>query len=231
VRVVVVGGTDTGVGKTVVTATLAAAARHHGARVAVVKPAQTGLAQGEHGDVDEVRRLTGIEDVHELARYGDPLAPATAARRVGERGPPLEGIVAYVRDLGDRDVVIIEGAGGLLVRFNAGGTTVIDIAAALAAPALLVTRAGLGALNHAALSSEALTSRRVRCAGLVIGMWPAQPDEAARANLSDLPDYCGVPLRGRVPEGAGAMHARDFCQQAPHWIKTGLLDETCPART
>ncbi len=82
--VIVVSGTGTEIGKTVVTAALAAAARAHGRTVAVLKPAQTGLAHGEPGDADEVVRLAGdaVTGV-ELARFPEPLAPATAARRAG----------------------------------------------------------------------------------------------------------------------------------------------------
>ncbi|MGH3907303.1 MAG: AAA family ATPase, partial [Pseudonocardiaceae bacterium] len=80
----IVTGTGTGVGKTVVTAALAALAVAAGRRVAVLKPAQTGVRAGEPGDVDEVRRLVGPSvTCRELARYPDPLAPATAAWRAG----------------------------------------------------------------------------------------------------------------------------------------------------
>ena len=66
--VLCVGGTDTGVGKTVVIAALAALAHEQGTSVAVVKPAQTGVAPGEPGDLADVQRLAGVDDLHELAR-------------------------------------------------------------------------------------------------------------------------------------------------------------------
>ena len=72
----VVSGTGTGVGKTVVTAAVAALAATRGASVAVVKPAQTGAAEGDPGDLDDVRRLAGVTDLHEHARFPDPLSPA-----------------------------------------------------------------------------------------------------------------------------------------------------------
>ncbi|HEU4657205.1 MAG TPA: dethiobiotin synthase, partial [Capillimicrobium sp.] len=178
--VLVVTGTDTGVGKTVVTAALAAAARAAGRRVAVVKPAQTGVAPGEPGDLEEVRRLSGVDDLHELARYPEPLAPATAARRAGRPGLSAAAVAEAVRGLADRDLVLVEGAGGLLVHFDDEGATLADVAAALAAPVLVVTRAGLGALNHAGLTCEALRARDLACPGLVIGAWPVEPDLAER---------------------------------------------------
>ena len=81
--ILVITGTGTDVGKTVVTAAIAALARDRGSRVAVVKPGQTGVGVGEPGDLDAVRRLSLIDDLHEHVRYPDPLAPAAAARVSG----------------------------------------------------------------------------------------------------------------------------------------------------
>jgi dethiobiotin synthetase len=202
---VIVSGTDTGVGKTVVTAALAAL--HPGA--AVVKPAQTGVAPGEPGDLEEVRRLSGATDLHELARYPDPLAPASAARRAGLSPLGSREIAQYVRGL-DNELVLVEGAGGLLVRFDDAGGTIADVAALLDAPVVVVARAGLGTLNHTALTCEALRARGLRCAGIVIGSWPSDPDLASRCNLDDLAAYAGVPVIGRMPEGAGRLTPAEF---------------------
>ena len=155
-RALVVTGTDTGVGKTVVTAVVARRAVDRGESVAVVKPVQTGVKPGEPGDLDEVRRLSGVEDVHEFARFDEALAPATAARRAGVPGLSAAVIAERVLALGDRDLVIVEGAGGLMVRFDDAGSTVADVAALLGAPVLVVVRAGLGTLNHAALTCSVL---------------------------------------------------------------------------
>jgi dethiobiotin synthetase len=200
----VISGTDTGVGKTVVTAALAAL--HPG--VAVVKPAQTGVAPGEPGDLEEIRRLAGATDLHELARYPEPLAPATAARRAGQPPVTPAQVAAYVEAL-DRPV-LIEGAGGLLVRFDDQGGTIADVAALLDAPVVVVARAGLGTLNHVALTCEALRARSLRCAGVVIGAWPRDPDLAARCNLDDLAAYAGAPVIGRLPERAASLTREAF---------------------
>jgi dethiobiotin synthetase len=212
--ILVVTGTDTGVGKTVVTAALAALARARGRRVAVVKPVQTGVTDGEPGDLDEVVRLSGVDDVYEFARFSDPLAPATAARRAGVTPPTVTDLTKRIEALADRDLVLVEGAGGLLVRFDEAGGTIADLASLLGAPAIVVTRAGLGTLNHTALTCEALHARGLRCTGVVIGAWPAVPDLAARCNLDDLVHYAGVPLLGRLPEGAGRLTADAFAKLA-----------------
>jgi dethiobiotin synthetase len=214
-RVLVVTGTGTGVGKTVVTAALAALALADGLSVAVLKPAQTGVAPGEPGDVDEVRRLAGDVTTAELARYPEPLAPATAARRAG-RPPvtPAAAAAAASKLSAEHDLVLVEGAGGLLVWFDDDGGTLADVALALGAPVLVVAAAGLGTLNATALTTEALRNRGLECIGVVIGSWPGQPDLAALCNLDDLPATSGVPLLGRLPEGAAALSRERFLDRA-----------------
>src|SRR4051812_44336372 len=133
VSVLVVTGTGTGVGKTVVTAAVAALAAARGSRVAVVKPAQTGVGADEPGELAEVRRLAGVTDLHELARYPDPLSPAAAARNSGLDPLDLQSAAARVRELADdRDLVLVKGAGGLLVRYDEEGATMADLAHELA---------------------------------------------------------------------------------------------------
>jgi dethiobiotin synthetase len=234
--VLIVTGTGTGVGKTVVVAALAALGIAAGRRVAVLKPAQTGVGPDELGDLDEIRRLvgetatptgalTGALTTRELARYPDPLAPATAAARVGRAAVTTEQVVDAVAELArDHDLVLVEGAGGLLVRFCAG-ETLADVAAKLDAPVLVVAAAGLGTLNHTALTTEVLVARGLRPAGVVIGSWPAEPDLAARCNLADLPAVTGVPLRGQLPAGAGRLSPGEFLATveaafgaAPAWL-------------
>ena len=210
--VLVVTGTGTDVGKTVVTAAVAALAR---GSVAVVKPAQTGVGEGEPGDADEVKRLAGDVTIRELARFPAPLAPGTAARRAARAPVRLTEVTGAVKELAaDHDLVLVEGAGGLLVHFDDDGGTLADVASALAAPVLVVAHAGLGVLNAAALTAEALGARRLQQLGTVVGNWPRQPDLAARCNLADLPKVTGAPLLGAVPEGSGALGPPAFEQAA-----------------
>lgn len=204
-RTLIVTGTGTDVGKTVVVAAVAALARAAGERVTVVKPAQTGVAPADDGDLAEVVRLAGPVDTLELARYPEPLAPATAARRAGATPVMAAQVVDAVAEL-DTDLVIVEGAGGLLVRWNDLGETLADVAAGLGAPVLLVASAGLGVLNTAALTAEALARRGVPLAGVVVGAYPDEPDLAERTNLEDLPRVTGAPLLGVLPAGLGGAH-------------------------
>ncbi|HEX6023083.1 MAG TPA: dethiobiotin synthase [Solirubrobacter sp.] len=183
---VVVTGTDTGVGKTYVAAALS------NPDTAYVKAAQTG----DDDDAATVHRLSGAQ-THTLARYPEPLAPATAARRAGVKAITPTEIATFVQTL-DHERVVIEGAGGLLVPFGDG--TIADVARLLDAPLIVVARAGLGTLNHTALTVEAIERRNLRCLGIVIGSWPREPDLAAQTNLEDLATI--APVLGRIPEGA-----------------------------
>lgn len=210
-----VTGTGTEIGKTMTVAALAALAVADGKRVAVVKPAQTGLLPGEPGDIDEVARLAGDITARELRRYPDPLAPATAARRAGLPEVEPADVAATVVGLdAEHDLVLVEGAGGLLVRFTSAGATLADVAWAVGAPVLVVAQAGLGTLNATALTAEALVRRGLDQVGVVVGSWPAEPDLAARCNLADLPEAAGSPLLGVLPQGLGLLPRADFLEVA-----------------
>lgn len=217
--VLMVTGTGTDVGKTVTTAALAATALAAGRSVAVLKPAQTGVGPGEDGDADEVVRLAGEVTAVELARYPDPLAPATAARRAGAAPVRPERVAEAAGKLAtEHDLVLVEGAGGLLVRFDETGGTLADAARLLAAPVLVVTSAGLGTLNATELTVHELRARKLELAGIVIGSWPTSPDLAACCNLTDLPDVTDAPLLGALPAGAGALAPAAFRAAAPAWL-------------
>ncbi|MFF9118719.1 dethiobiotin synthase [Streptomyces massasporeus] len=218
--IVVVTGTGTEIGKTVVTAAVAAAAAVRGRKVAVLKPAQTGLERGEAGDADEAARLagSGVCGV-ELARFPEPLAPATAARRAALEPVRPQAVVEAAEKLSrENDLVLVEGAGGLLVRFDDTAGTLADAARTLRASVLIVAPPGLGTLNMTALTSEALRARSLEPLGVVVGSWPVVPDLAARCNLTDLPDAAGAPLLGVVPEGSGSLSPVAFRTAAPSWL-------------
>ncbi|MEU0740266.1 dethiobiotin synthase [Streptomyces sp. NPDC006134] len=222
--VLVITGTGTEVGKTVVTAAVAATALAAGRSVAVLKAAQTGVGPGEAGDAQEVARLAGdAVTTGELARYPEPLAPATAARRAGLAPVHPEAVAETAAKLAtEHDLVLVEGAGGLLVRFDAAGGTLADVAGLLQAPVLVVATAGLGTLNTTELTARELGARGIDLAGVVIGSWPADPDLACRCNLADLPDVAGAPLLGAVPAGAGALDPAAFRAAAPGWLAPRL---------
>ncbi|MCH9817276.1 MAG: dethiobiotin synthase [Actinomycetia bacterium] len=214
-NVTLVTGTGTDVGKTIAVAALAAVAADAGQRVAVVKPIQTGLRVGEPGDLADVTRLAGVTDIFEFVRYPDPLSPEAAARRSGLAEVTATELVTAIQRLsGDFDLVLVEGAGGLLVRINAAGETFSDLAALLGGETIVVVAAGLGTLNHTALTLEVARNRGIPIAGLIVGSWPSAPDIAAQENLQDLPNLARRPLLGVLPEGLGSADRGAFLAAA-----------------
>ncbi|MEU1196209.1 dethiobiotin synthase [Streptomyces sp. NPDC005813] len=221
--VLVITGTGTEVGKTVTTAAVAAVALAAGRSVAVLKPAQTGVGPRECGDADEVARLAGTLTTRELGRFPEPLAPATAARRAGLAPVrPQEVADAAGKLAADHDLVLVEGAGGLLVRLDDEGATLADVARLLDAPVLVVAAAGLGTLNNTELTARELRRQGLDFTGVVIGSWPDSPDLAMRCNLADLPEVSGGPLLGAIPAGAGARDPLDFRAGAAAWLAAPL---------
>jgi dethiobiotin synthetase len=221
-RVLVVTGTDTGVGKTVATAALAVAVREAGGSPYVIKPAQTGVTPGEPGDLDVVRQLAGEVRGHEGVRLREPLAPDTAARLEGVELPGLAAQRDTVLAAAEQHDVIVEGAGGVLVHLGKHWN-LLDLAQAAAHGGVtvgfvVVVRAGLGTLNHAGLTVQAIQQRSLWVHGLVIGSWPAEPDTAATQNLTDLPLMTGVPVLGSLPEGAGSLSQEEFAAGVPEWL-------------
>jgi len=218
VSVLVVTGTGTGVGKTIATAAVASAARAAGRGVAVCKPVQTG----SDDDLAEVARLAGVSALHGLARYPEPLAPVAAAGRAGMPLPSAQEIADFIRAAdGPRQLTLVEGAGGLLVELGARGVTLRELAADLRASVLIVCAAGLGTLNHTALTLEALGTRSIPCAGLVIGSWPANPGPAEEFNRDALAGL--APVRAVIPAGAAMLDAGEFADMSrravdPVWL-------------
>jgi dethiobiotin synthetase len=190
-RGIFVTGTDTGVGKTWITAALVLALRERGHRALPVKPVQTGHRDGDPGDLDfTLARLDEAPPVAlrphlNRARLPMPASPHLAAQRAGLalRVEDLAADVAAVQRSGFLPVV--EGAGGLLVPLN-DRETMADLAARCGLPIVLVARGGLGTLNHTLLSVEAVRARRLPIAGLVINDHASSWGEIEEDNLRTL---------------------------------------------
>ncbi len=204
-------GTDTGVGKTVVTAALVVALRRRGLEAVPWKPYGSGGARRDgrwvSPDVIWWRRVLGL--LHPLASLNPvchrlPLAPAVAARLGAGAGASRShrALRASWTGLGlDRTPTLVEGVGGVLVPLE-GTRTVADFLRAFRLPALVVARAGLGTLNHTLLTVEALARRRIRVVGVLLN--GARPGEAAtRSNPQALRRLLRVPVWGPVPRVHG----------------------------
>ena len=174
-----VTGTDTGVGKTRATATLARALASLGRPPHILKAVQTGLPPGVAGDAAEAGALAGVEAA-EIERYALPADPFSAALAAG-LPPPRAADLARALDRYPGDVVV-EGAGGLLVPLNAE-ETLADLALAAGLRLVLVVGLRLGCMNHALLTLEAAERRKLPVLGTILVACDAPPGEAYLADV------------------------------------------------
>ena len=196
-----VTGTDTGVGKSLVACALARALRARGVDVGVMKPAETGVGPGGPLDARALREAAGaLDPLEEICpeAFVLPAAPAVAAQAEGRKVD-----LGRIRDAAARlrarhEFLLVEGAGGALVPL-AAGVTMLDLAGELALPVLVVARGALGTINHTLLTLEALASRGIPLAGVVLshGATPLSPPDAA--NLAWLRGALGPRLVGELP--------------------------------
>ncbi len=196
-----VTGTDTGVGKTVVTAGLAAWCRDRGIDAGVLKPIETGVENGVPKDGRFHREAADLDqslDEVVPVQYEEPLAPHVAAGRAGREVSMEKLQRAFERQSEKHDLLFVEGAGGLLVPINEQ-KTMADLAMAWRLPVLVVAPPSLGTLNHSALTVEVARQHGLTVSGLIISGYPNDPDVAERTNPEELQRLTGEKLLGKLP--------------------------------
>jgi len=193
--------TDTGVGKTEVACGVVRGHRARGLDVGAMKPAQSGHLPGEASDAARLGAAAGGGDPPELicpCSFAAPLAPAVAARLEG-RTISLQRLLDAARELARRHAaLVVEGAGGLLSPL-AEGATCADLAVALALPVLVVARAGLGTVNHTALTCEALRARGLPVAGVVLNRTAPGGDPSEPHNAAEIERLTGARVLASLP--------------------------------
>jgi dethiobiotin synthetase len=202
-----VTGTDTGVGKTIVSAALAHFLTERGLNVGIMKPAESGVGDpsrlGDDGSLLQWA-ASSSDAPEEISPYRlrAPLAPAQAAEKE-KCFIDFSGLVATAQTLGNRhDFLIIEGAGGLMTPLS-GGLLMADLAKEIGLPLLVVTAARLGTLNQTLLTIFAAQQMGIPVAGYVINRMPAQPDEAAETAPHTLASLASADILGVLPEVNG----------------------------
>jgi dethiobiotin synthetase len=203
-RSLFVTGTDTGVGKTLVTAALLHTLAQRHARVVGMKPVAAGLVLQQGAWVSEdvlmLRAASTVSVPPELdnpVALSEPLSPHLAAAHAGRHVAVAELLAAQRALQARADVVLVEGAGGWRVPLN-DRETLADLARALAAPVVLVVGLRLGCLNHALLTAEAIRADGLRLAGWVANS--IDPGMACRdENIDSLRQRLPAPLLGVVP--------------------------------
>ncbi len=210
-RGVFVTGTDTAVGKTLVTAALALYLRKRGLTVGVMKPIETGVSRTKVAQSDAARLQAIVESDDALAaicpyRFELPIAPLAAAQ--AERSTIKFDVIAKLyRLLSPRYAnMLVEGVGGVHVPVTPRGD-VMDLIRSLKLPVIVVGRAGLGGINHALLTIEVLRRRKIPIVALVLNRTEAARSEIARVQekttVAILRKQAGVPVLGPLPYEAG----------------------------
>lgn len=225
-----VTGTDTGVGKTYLTALIAREASDEDIEVGVYKPVCSGIEVGPDGRTfwPDVARLSeavgGRYPLERICpqRFSAALAPPVAARLEGATvdGAQLRTAARWWR--GRVDLLLIEGVGGLLCPLTET-TTVADLALDLGYPLLIVARLGLGTINHTLLTAEIARARGLAVAGVVLNDVEGRSDDVSRdTNPVELTARCPFPIL------AVAAHR----QQSPieRWSESGLSRGREPIR-
>jgi dethiobiotin synthetase len=195
-----IAGTDTGVGKTRVTAGLLAALSQRGVRAAGMKPVAAGRTGACNEDVEALaaHSCAGITvpDVNPYC-FAEPISPHLAAQLEGVPIDPARIVAAHARLAACCEVVLVEGTGGWLTPIGAT-TTMADVAQALGLPVVLVVGLRLGCLNHALLSAQAIAQQ-----GLVLAGWIGSLIEpsmrALDGNIATLAARLGAPMLGQLP--------------------------------
>jgi dethiobiotin synthetase len=222
-------GTDTGVGKTLVAAALAIALKKDRRTVGVMKPIETGVSPSKATQTDAARLRSAINSEEQLGavcpyRFTLPVAPLAAARAERQTINP-ETIRKIYRLLAERyDCTVVEGIGGVSVPLTPT-TDVTDLIAQLRLPAVVVGRSGLGGINHARLTIEALRRNNIPVVALVLNQ--TQPTRSKLARIQErttvelLRKQAGVPVLGPLPYQSGV--SRHFRQSTARLARSAAI--------
>jgi dethiobiotin synthetase len=215
-RGVFVTGTDTGVGKTVVAASICAACTEP---VAALKPVLTGLddppGEWPHDHVLLARAAGGRQTPEDVApyRFGPPVSPHYAAELAGETIEPAR-ILAAARD---HELLVCEGVGGLMVPITTG-YLVRDLAVDLGLPVVIAARTGLGTINHTLLTIASARAAGLNVAGVVMTPWPSDPEPIERSNRATIERLGGVEVHGLPPTDPDSIAAAGQSLPLQNWV-------------
>jgi dethiobiotin synthetase len=215
-----VTGTDTGVGKTLVTAGLAASLRSSGINIGVMKPIETGFIP-RLSDSAFLKKIAGVKDSLESIspyRLKLPLSPFAAAQ-IEKVSIRLERIdQAFHKLLRRHQCLLVEGAGGLLVPITRKGT-MADLAIHLKLPLLIIARTNLGTLNHTLLTVEVARAKNIPVVGVIFNHLVPRKGLAERTNPSAIKPFLTVPILGEIPYAPLLKEGNWSGEQIREWIE------------
>lgn len=226
VRGFFITGTDTGVGKTFVTAGISAVLKEKGINVGVMKPVETGCPEGGGGlepqDAIYLKRMAGVSDELDLINpyhFKTPVAPSIASREIGQT-IDLNKIKGCYKELASRHtIMLVEGVGGLLVPLNEK-ETVADLIKLIGLSVIVIVASRLGAINHTLLTVRFAQGYGIEVKGIILN-YPnlgtdlkSLPTEAAKTNIGEIKRLTHLPILGEMP----------FCDEdrSPEMVKKYL---------
>jgi len=214
-------GTDTGVGKTIVAASLVASLRHSGFDMGVMKPIETGFSL-RSSDAVFLKKIAAVKDSLDSIcpyRLKHPLSPFTAAK-MENVSIGFERIArAYEELLQNHRALLVEGAGGLLVPITRE-KMMADLALYLKLPVLIVSRTGLGTINHTLLSVEAARKRGVEVAGVIFNHLGPRRGLAEKTNPSVIRHFLDVPILGEIPYAPFLKRKERIEERIIEWVES-----------
>ena len=214
-------GTDTGVGKTIVAASLVASLRHSGFDMGVMKPIETGFSL-RSSDAVFLKKIAAVKDSLDSIcpyRLKHPLSPFTAAK-MENVSIGFERIArAYGELLQNHQALLVEGAGGLLVPITRE-KMMADLALYLKLPVLIVSRTGLGTINHTLLSVEAARKRGVEVAGVIFNHLGPRRGLAEKTNPSVIRHFLDVPILGEIPYAPFLKRKERIEERIIEWVES-----------
>lgn len=223
-RGVFITGTDTGVGKSVVTASVCAVLRSRGERVAAFKPVVTGLAEPPQGDWPHDHELLaaaagGGQEPGDVAPYtfAHPVSPHFASRLEQKAIDPVRIARSARSAARSADALVCEGVGGLLVPITLG-YSVRDLAVELELPVVVVARTGLGTISHSLLTVEAVRAAGLRVAGVVMTPWPGLPEPIEASNRETVERLAAAPVSGLPHTAPDELAAAGAALPIDDWL-------------
>jgi dethiobiotin synthetase len=224
-QIIVLSGTDTGIGKTFTGVGLALALRNHGRRVVAVKPLESGCLENDcskEASITEdgvvLARATGqTEPLRALLRFRDPVAPPEAADREG-RSIDFEDLAARVAHFcASGEIAIVEGAGGLLSPLT-WDKSIVDLAKHLQASVLLVAADRLGTINHTLMAIEIVKAAGLPLLGIVLNP-PGQADASTGSNAAAIERISGIRRIITVPVLKSPAQSAEYLGPIIHWLE------------
>lgn len=219
-----VTGTGTGVGKTVVAASIVAALAAGGERVAAFKPAVSGLDEATDEwppDHELLAAATGWQSAGSVSPhlFGPPVSPHLAAELAGVTLDPFD-LAEHARRLAaDADVMVCEGVGGLLVPLTSS-FSVLDLAEVLRLPVVVVAHPGLGTISDTRLTVDRVRDAGLHVAAVVLNPWPEEPGQVERSNRTTLEDLLDVEVAtlGKVRPSVPSLARAGDVLRLRHWL-------------